>query len=72
MAPDYDRYYTVLISVVAGSVALLVMILVMLPPILINRKKEREERLQKLSHGFEVKLNTGTTPVALKKENDHG
>jgi len=50
----------------------LILILVVFPGIMVNWWLTRKERARKQQRGFEVKLNTGETPVIREKENDHG
>ena len=64
---DGEQFYpTGLIRLV---VLLLFWIAVVLVPLIIVRIRRRRKQR---SRGFEVKLNTGETPVLREKENDHG
>jgi hypothetical protein len=50
----------------------LMLLLVIVPGVFINVWLTRREQAKK-QRGFEVKLNTGETPVPLReKDNDHG
>ena len=66
MLPAFD--YGACLIMLLVPVGLVIVLLMWLPASLVEWRQRRQKR----SRGFEVKLNTGETPVLPRKDDDHG